>query len=268
MKGTADAHVHFYSPAMGEYSWPRRGSPWYRPFTPELLREDAGDLLGSCVAVGCADEPELNRRLLALAEDEPLIGAYIAQIDPEDPDCAEYAAEYARSPKYRGFRVYAVETPGFRDRLSALIGMGPSVVELVGAPEAVAELAGIAWDFPGIRFVYEHFAGVSPDAGTKEEDLLSFYEKLAAPPNTVMKLSGLFSLCPPGTDPAGDASCRSLFRAAYAAFGPERCAFGSDWPICGVPYATVVRTFRALAGEGADAVMGETARRVYGITEE
>jgi L-fuconolactonase len=58
-------------------------------------------------------------------------------------------------------------------------------------------------------------------------------------------------------------------RRALAWFGPERCMFGSDWPVCLVaaPYANVVDALRFairdLDAAERDAVMGGTAIRVY-----
>ena len=47
-------------------------------------------------------------------------------------------------------------------------------------------------------------------------------------------------------------------------FGPERCMFGSDWPVSllASDYARVVSTMKELVGEN-DNVFGATATRVY-----
>jgi len=53
-------------------------------------------------------------------------------------------------------------------------------------------------------------------------------------------------------------------------FGPERCLFGSDWPVCllAADYDHVVDlVLAALAPGERAAVMGETATRVYGLAE-
>ena len=50
-------------------------------------------------------------------------------------------------------------------------------------------------------------------------------------------------------------------------FGPERCMFGSDWPVCllAAPYEDVVKSLRSIVGDDPD-VFGGTAVRVYGLT--
>ena len=57
-------------------------------------------------------------------------------------------------------------------------------------------------------------------------------------------------------------------------FGPERCMFGSDWPVClmAAPYARVVDALRFAIREldpaERDAVFGGNASRVYGLPLE
>ena len=53
--------------------------------------------------------------------------------------------------------------------------------------------------------------------------------RLAAYPNVVCKLSGLATIAAPGWRPA---ELLPYLRYALNAFGPARCMFGSDWPVC------------------------------------
>jgi L-fuconolactonase len=50
-------------------------------------------------------------------------------------------------------------------------------------------------------------------------------------------------------------------------FGPERCMFGSDWPVSllASDYARTVSTMKELVGED-DKVFGGAAARVYGLS--
>ena len=60
----------------------------------------------------------------------------------------------------------------------------------------------------------------------------------------------------------------TLVRRAIGWFGPERCMFGSDWPVCllAAPYGDVVKTMRSIVGENPN-VFGGTAARVYGLDD-
>ena len=58
---------------------------------------------------------------------------------------------------------------------------------------------------------------------------------------------------------------------AVEVFGPERLVFGSDWPVCllAATYADVVDTAVTVLAGLSDgeraAVMGENAKRIYGL---
>jgi L-fuconolactonase len=77
--------------------------------------------------------------------------------------------------------------------------------------------------------------------------------QLAAFPNVVCKISGLFT----EADPAGTAA------RALGWFGAERCLWGSDWPVCTL--ASEYGDGLALVGDDAR-VRGETAAAVYGLS--
>ena len=58
-------------------------------------------------------------------------------------------------------------------------------------------------------------------------------------------------------------------RRALEGFGPERCLFGSDWPVCllAASYGQVLDLVRdALRDAEQEAVLGATAARVYGLS--
>ena len=93
---------------------------------------------------------------------------------------------------------------------------------------------------------------------------------LAAMPNVHAKLSGVLAYCAPGR--ATLAEVRPYVEHVIAAFGPERCLWGSDWPVVDTraDLPTWIAAFRTvLAGysEPEQAAMAHgTASRVYGVT--
>ncbi|RTG23879.1 amidohydrolase family protein, partial [Serratia marcescens] len=94
---------------------------------------------------------------------------------------------------------------------------------------------------------------------------------LAVLPHVACKLSGLITEAPGGRWRAEE--LLPFFDAALEAFGPQRLMFGSDWPVCLLAgdYRQVVQLCeRALATLGAAeqaAIWGDTAWRIYGLTE-
>ncbi len=122
---------------------------------------------------------------------------------------------------------------------------------------------------PETSFVLDHVAK-PPVADRAFDPWRGELRKLAAYPNVVCKLSGLATLMPPGWRRI---DVLPYLREALDAFGPERCLFGSDWPVSTL--ATTYQAWLATVFEAADeltprelaGVMGGNAVRVYGRVE-
>ena len=67
------------------------------------------------------------------------------------------------------------------------------------------------------------------------------------------------------------ADLRPYVQTALACFGPERCMFGSDWPVCELAgsyrhvYEALVDALGPLNPSEWDLIFGGTARRFYRI---
>jgi L-fuconolactonase len=87
--------------------------------------------------------------------------------------------------------------------------------------------------------------------------------QLARHENVVCKLSGLT------TEVEGDV--RPYLEHALEVFGPERCLFGSDWPVASLTttYEQWLEAVSGLLGEGErQTVLAGPAERVYRLSEE
>jgi L-fuconolactonase len=88
-------------------------------------------------------------------------------------------------------------------------------------------------------------------------------------PNVSAKVSGLNTAADPDSWSAAD--LKPYIDRAFDLIGAERQMFGSDWPVCelaGTYERVWEETNAAIAGrsrEKSDAVLGETAERVYGF---
>lgn len=259
-----DTHVHFYHPSLGDFEWPSRGSEFYRPFTPDMLRAEAGEKLSGCVLVGCSNEPALNLTLLGYTADHPLVCAYIAQFDPADPLCASHAERCRVFPKYRGFRVASSSALPYADRIDAML-TGDDVLELLGPWQDTARWAQFIKDRPETRFVVQHFGGYPFDGAPVPEEYAAFCREFSALPNVWMKLSGFFTLCQTSPKTQDPAFYRPVWETALSLFGPKRCMYGSDWPVSRMPYEACASLAEALCGADAQEVLFRTARRLYRI---
>lgn len=263
-----DTHIHIYDPSWGDFDWPPKGSSFYRRFLCDDYKAEGTAF--SPVVVGCSQEFELNDRIAAECDGNPLAACFVGQLDPRDPDCAVYAEKLSRHPSYRGFRAVNEHILAAPERFIEAARFG-KVVEIQGNYRKSAELFDLIRKNPDISFIFEHFSGYLFDGKPMEPDYPAFLEGAAALPNTSMKVSGLFTLCRLNPKPLKSDPFREVFSAALKTFGADRCMYGSDWPVLGVPLSAaedvteaIVRdTFPECADDAVKAVMGGNAERIY-----
>jgi L-fuconolactonase len=137
---------------------------------------------------------------------------------------------------------------------------------LVRSRELPAALR-VAQRFPEIRFVIDHVAKPRIAAGARDEAWEQAMAPLGECANVSCKLSGMVTEADWGNWSPDD--LRPYVRRAIEWFGPERCMFGSDWPVCllAASYGRVIDALRdTLSGldpPATEAVMGGNATRVY-----
>jgi L-fuconolactonase len=251
-----DSHQHYWDPAVADY-------PWMTDEVAVLRRRfDPGDLepllrangVAGTVVVQARHDLDETRDLLALAKvtqsllgvvgwldltgsverqlaalDGPLVGV---RHQVHDEDDAEWLL---RDDVQRGL---------------AAVGTAGLVYDLLVRPRELEAAVEAVRRHPEVSFVLDH-AGKAPasDRDVWERGVSA----LAALPNVTCNLSGLFT----------EADPYETVQRAIAWFGPERCMFGSDWPVC------------LLASEYGDAIaivpddpeiLAGTAIRTYGLS--
>src|SRR5206468_6018672 len=134
--------------------------------------------------------------------------------------------------------------PDVRRGIAAVGKAGLAYDILVRTRELPSALA-LVRDFPSMRFVVDHLAK-PPIASGAIDQWAARLRPLAEYPNVSCKLSGMVT-------EADWKSWRVDDLAPYASrvlewFGPDRCVFGSDWPVCLVAgsYAQVIDACREL----------------------
>ena len=129
-------------------------------------------------------------------------------------------------------------------------------------------MAELARRCPEVTFVLDHLG--KPAVGRRPlQDWARDVQRLADLSNVACKLSGLTS---EAAHAAGTpAPLRSYLRHAVAVFGPERCMFGSDWPVASLTTTydawldTVGDAVADLTAADQDRIMIQTAETVYGL---
>jgi L-fucono-1,5-lactonase len=252
-----DAHHHFWDPAKADYPWMTDDvAPLRRRFGAEdlepLLRSHGVD---GTVVVQARQSLDETRELLAIAASTPFVAGVVGWVDLTD-DVAAQLGEFDGG--LVGVRHLVHDEPDpqwlLRDDVQSgleAVGEADLVYDLLVRVRELPSAIETVRRHPGMRFVLDHVAKAprDPVAHVEWERLV---ERLAELPNVACKISGLFT----EADPRGTSD------RALRWFGPERCMFGSDWPVS------------TLAGEYGDAlqvvgederVLSRTAIHTYGL---
>jgi L-fuconolactonase len=278
MTPVVDAHHHFWDPARAAYPWMTDAlAPIRRRFGPEDLRPLlAANDVDRTILVQTRSSIEETREFLATAGRHDFIAGVVGWVDLTAPDVAEQLASLRAGPGGEtlvGVRhqVHDESDPDWllradvRRGLAAVGQAGLAYDLLVRTRELPAALATVR-DHPAIRFVIDHLAK-PPIAGGAIDAWAAGLRPLAEYPNVHCKLSGMV------TEADWTRwSARDL--APYASrvlewFGPGRCLFGSDWPVCllAASYAEVIEACRVALGDLAPAdrerIFGGNAIELY-----
>jgi L-fuconolactonase len=272
-----DSHHHLWDPAHREYPWMGGDE-----LAPIRRRFDAGDLkplldangVDRTVVVQTVSSLEETREFLQAAAENEFIGGVVGWVDLTDRSVAKTLAELKRSEGGAflvGIRHQVHDEPDpewlLREDVQrgiAAVGEAGLVYDvLVRTRELPAGLETVQ-RHPGMRFVVDHAAKPRIAAGAWDAAWERALAPMADHPNVTCKLSGLVTEAdwkawtPEQLEP--------YVSKVLEWFGPERCMFGSDWPVCllAASYREVVEAMQSLVGDDAN-VFGETATRVYGL---
>jgi L-fuconolactonase len=250
-----DAHQHFWDPSTADYPWMTdEVATLRRRFGPDdlapMVREHG---VAGTVVVQARHSLDETRALLELADATPFVVGVVGWVDLTG-DVAAQLAELDGPLVGVRHQVHDEADPGWllRDDVQrglASVGDAGLVYDLLVRPRELPAAVETARRLPGVSFVLDHAAKRPADDAAWRAGVAA----LADLPNVTCKLSGLMT----EHDPAG------TVELALEWFGPGRCMFGSDWPVCLLAgsYADAL----ALVGDRG-AVLGETAVRTYGLT--
>lgn len=293
-----DAHHHLWNLNAGHYPWLQNrydGDGFmlgdYAALRNDFLHEDYLAASGAVEVVATVHVEAERARTEQLAETswlhETMVpwgfpNAVVAYAPLDHPDCEEMLCAHTAYPLVRGIRCKPVTTPSpgdmprggpgtmrdpqWQNGLALLEKHGLSL-DLRVPYWHLEEAALVTAQFPGLRVALNH-TGLPWD---RSEYGLAHWRKgmakLAANPNVMVKLSE-FGL----RDSAWEYESNARIVAdVLAIFGPERCMFGSNFPVAGlrIGYEPLVkhlqRMLAALSGAEQDAVFRGNALDFYRI---
>lgn len=236
-----DTHVHFWDPDHLRYAWLDGSDLLNRPYLPEDYTEEIGEVnVGGIVFVQaeCRRDQAVDEAkwVAELAQRDPRIQASVAWAPLELGEGVRPTLEaLAAIGNVHGIRrlLQAEPDPAFMltdafvegTRLLPEYGMtfdfGVNRFQL----EACAQLAAKC---PEVRFILDHI-GVPDIAGEQMEPWRTHLRALAALPNVFCKMSGVATAADRENWTREDV--QPYIETVIEAFGFDRLAFGSDWPV-------------------------------------
>ena len=247
-----DAHHHLWDLTHNNYPWLTGKSPVGLDVTPfahdyhvdDYLRDAAGVPVGRSVHVQAgwdtADPVGETRWLTEVAEREGYPHAIVAHADLSAENAGEELRAHASSPLVRGVRMLLTWHPEARYRRAArpdflsdpawqrglgMLGDLGLSFDMQIYPLQMTAAVKVVQAFPAVRFIVDHMG--LPIETERPRAWEEGIRRLADHPNVAIKLSGFSHLL----SAWNRETARPLVETVMSAFGPERCLFGSNYPV-------------------------------------
>ena len=278
---TIDAHQHFWQLGLPfDYSW--LNAPALAPIKRDYLPAHLEPLLRSAgvqrsIFVQTQHNLDETRWVLGLAEQHPFLAGVVGWVDLRSPECERQLLEMKRHPKFVGVRHVTQDEPDddFIVRPDVLRGL--AVLEKHGIPfdllfyvKHLRHAATLAQRLPALPMVIDHLSKPGIKA-QRLDDWLPHFKAATAFPNVFCKLSGLVTETDWQRWTVAD--LKPYVQTALDLFGPERCMFGSDWPVCELAgsyqqvHHALVEALGPISAAERDAIFGGTAARFYRLPD-
>ena len=214
-----------------------------KPVLPPLFASTATPVgVTAAVVIEASPRSEDNQWVLDLVKGNPLIVAYVANIEAGTPEFRVSLTRFRKNPLVRGIRVFdekfvaGVSQPAFMEDLKRLADADLSL-DAIGETDTkwLPALLTVAEKVPNLRIVINHMPEAPP--AWKAEQIGA----LAKHPQVCCKVSGVLKTVG-GKVPTDVASYRAALDQLWELFGPDRVVYGSNWPKSDhmAPYATVL----------------------------
>jgi len=207
-----------------------------------------------------------------------VIGGRVAE-----PGFHDYITRFQGSPYVKGVRQITGKPGQYLDeafvkgvRLLGDLGLS---FDLCTSPARLGEAAELVERCPDTRFVVDHCGNVPPKAllpGGDQAVADAWRRDMArlakAGARIICKLSGIVASLPRGRWTPGDLA--PTINACIETFGPDRCVWASDWPVCtrGATLAQWLTAFRTLIAPRPEAdqrkLLHDNAVRFYGLKDK
>ncbi len=274
-----DAHQHFWDLSQPfEYGW--LGTAQHAPINKTYLPSNLRPHLEACgiersVFVQTQHDVAENRWVLGLAEQHDWIAGVVGWVDLASEACEDQLGEFRDQPKFVGVRHVVQDEPDDDFIVRPEVVRGLKVLEKHGVPydllfytQHLKHAATLARELPSLPMVVDHLSKPKIKAGVVEgweADLRA----AARFENVYCKLSGMVTEA--DWENWSPADLKPYVEIALDAFGPDRCMYGSDWPVCELAgsyeqvHGALVELIGGLSETERDRVLGGTVAEFYGV---
>jgi L-fuconolactonase len=272
-----DSHQHYWDIHRLQYFWMGENTPSIlkQNFLPADLKPIyALNRMDGSVMVQASHTMEETWWSLELAEQESTLLGVVAWIDLTASDLNQVLDRAQRYEKFKGVRHLIQDEPDDkwilrRDVIEGLKELARRNIpfDLCIRPRHVPHIPLVAEAIPNLRMVIDHLA--KPFIARREmEPWVTDMAKVARIPQIYCKLSGMITEA--GTHWKAD-DIRPYLSHCLTEFGPTRCMFGSDWPVCltAGTWKQVLAAFTQACGAREvgvrERLMGLTAQEFYAL---
>jgi L-fuconolactonase len=270
-----DAHQHFWQYMPEEYGWIGPDMPLLQkdhlPPNLSLLAKSVG--IEGTVAVQARQTLAETEWLLDFADKYSLIKGVVGWVDLCGLDLRGQLEQFSAHPKLVGVRHVVQDEPDdqFMLRHDFIRGMGmlaefDLTYDILIFPRHLPIACELVKKFPNQPFVLDHIAKPFIKTG-QIAPWNADIRCLAAFPNVYCKVSGMVTEA--NWQSWQPADFEPYLDVVFAAFGPARLMFGSDWPVCLLAgsYADIAKIvadyIQQLSAAEQAQVWGETAQKFY-----
>lgn len=276
-----DAHQHFWTLSNPFCEWP---TPAEVKIYKDFGADDLAPLLSAhgvsgTILVQAAPVLDETHYLLKVASRISFVKGVVGWVDFEAPSALRDIEDLSLNPLFRGVRpmLQSIPDPGwvlyprFTQIFECLAARKLAFDALI-LPVHLASLNELAARQPHLSIIIDHAAKPAIRDGIAGFDAWAAgISRLAEHENVSCKISGLLTEAQPGAELD---DLRVWLDHLYAAFGPERLLWGSDWPVVlmeasyGAWLSLVEDWLSDKPAAARDLIFGDTAKRVYSLTDE
>jgi L-fuconolactonase len=274
-----DAHQHFWKLDLPfEYDWLR--TPQHQPICRDYLPDDLAEHLRrtgvqKSVFVQTQHNLDENRWVLGMAEQHDFIAGVVGWVDLASQQCEDQLLQFRDNPRFVGIRHITQDEPDENYIVRPDVIRGLRVLQKHGVPfdllffvQHLKHAATLGRELPELPMVIDHLSKPK----IREQTMDGWKQDMRAAaefPNIHCKLSGMVTEADWQNWKPDD--LRPYVEFVLESFGPERCMFGSDWPVCELAgsyeqvYATLNELIASLSATEKSAILGQNAIDFYGL---